>query len=823
MRQSLHAIQSTYPAQCVRRRWRNPSPVNDRRDIPATADDRLERTARAPGPPAQIMTLGDFELRREVGRGGMGTVYEAWQRSLRRVVAVKVLNQQVSASPRAVLRFQREAQAAAKLHHPHIVPIFGLGEENGVYYYAMEYVDGRAIHTMISETCEQQTVDTASASTSLAETVALPSVRAAAISPPTPPDPGAAGGEPLNPDSAPRARRPVFTSEEGFAFVAGHIADAADALAYAHQEGVIHRDIKPHNLLLGKDNKLRISDFGLARLVQEPGVTITGELIGSPLYMSPEQITGDSSKLDHRTDIYSLGATLYEWLTFVPPYPGETREQVISRILTSEPLGLRAHDPRIPVDLETICLKAIERDRFRRYATAGELRDDLRRFLANRPIRARRASVLVRARKFVARHQVASLGGAAVLVAAMLSAALLSKQRQVKQQTAVAARATEDAARWFDLITQLPLELRAAQTVAEKARPVLESVVSGGAQSVNSLASIPWQGSDPVQTGKPLGIARRAAREMYAEFVQDRWPSDVPGATDETTRLLGRAFSAWDAKPDLAMDLISVFLEKRSDHYEAVQFRTALCGRLARDKEMARDADMLVRLRSSEGASYLWRAMARLFAGETPQAMSDLAKAASLNADRRWLHALKGLVLAQAAQELDAISAFDEALGADRDFAVARLGRAYARAALGNAQGAIVDLSRVIELEPGNASVYVLRGDQFFDLFDFGSAEQDYDRALKIGGSNLHVNLRYAVARTRQGHAQAVGGEGSGETANTQAGDVGPGEGADTNAPPRGAMEEWISRILQRPGRDDDGARESGQPRRGIPPAGPSN
>ncbi|MEK7756590.1 MAG: serine/threonine-protein kinase, partial [Planctomycetota bacterium] len=261
----------------------------------------------APSPDAlRPVTLGDFELRREVGRGGMGTVYEAWQRSLQRTVALKVLARHVSATPKAVVRFQREAQAAAKLHHTHIVPIFAQGEADGMYYYAMEFIEGNGLNAIIANLRNNQATD-APTTVDLAETIALTPSRE--VSQNTTKQvsgaPAAGSGAVLvASDSAAR------TSTEDFHNIAWHLAAVADALDYAHQRGVIHRDIKPHNLLLGVDGRIQISDFGLARLAEQPGVTLTGEVIGSPLYMSPEQITGNPEDVDHRADIYSLGATM---------------------------------------------------------------------------------------------------------------------------------------------------------------------------------------------------------------------------------------------------------------------------------------------------------------------------------------------------------------------------------------------------------------------------------------------------------------------------------------------------------------------------------
>jgi len=203
------------------------------------------------------------------------------------------------------------------------------------------------------------------------------------------------------------------SGNDHFDRIARMIAEVADGLEYAHRQGVIHRDIKPSNLLLSPEGRLSINDFGLARVLEQPGMTLTGEFVGTPAYMSPEQITAGRAPLDYRTDIYSLGATLYELLTLQPPFSGERRDQMIAQIMHKEPRLPRALNRQIPVDLETICLKAMEKDPDRRYQTAGALAEDLRRYLNRFAIRARRAGPLVRVRKWVRRHPGLAAGLAA--------------------------------------------------------------------------------------------------------------------------------------------------------------------------------------------------------------------------------------------------------------------------------------------------------------------------------------------------------------------------------------------------------------------------
>ncbi|UCG15690.1 MAG: protein kinase, partial [Phycisphaerales bacterium] len=220
--------------------------------------------------------------------------------------------------------------------------------------------------------------------------------------------------------------------------VARMMAEVADGLDYAHNQGVIHRDIKPSNLLLSPAGRLSINDFGLARMLEQPGMTMTGEFVGSPLYMSPEQITAGRAPLDHRTDIYSLGATLYELLTLQPPFPGNRRDQIIAQIISKEPKPPRRHNKRVPVDLETICLKAMEKDPDRRYQTAGQMAEDVRRFVNRFAISAKRAGPVTRTIKWVRRHPaVAGLLGVVIVISAIAS--LLAYRSHLAQEAARAA------------------------------------------------------------------------------------------------------------------------------------------------------------------------------------------------------------------------------------------------------------------------------------------------------------------------------------------------------------------------------------------------
>jgi serine/threonine protein kinase len=355
--------------------------------------------------------LGDFRIIREVGRGGMGIVYEAEQVSLRRRVALKVLPFAGTLDPRQLQRFHNEAQAAACLHHTHIVPVHFVGCERGVHFYAMQFIDGQTLGELIRQL--QRAGRPQPAGTGAPTEVYTP--------------PGVAGSpgattEPVAPRETQASGGPGRGAGH-FRRLAVLAVQAAEALDHAHQAGVVHRDVKPGNLLLDSGGKLWVTDFGLAHVQSGANLTVTGDLVGTLRYMSPEQALARRVVIDHRTDVYSLGATLYELLTLRPAFDGADRQDLLRQIAFEEPQPPRRLDRSIPAELQTIVLKAMEKNPSDRYATAQELADDLRRFLADQPIRARRPSWWQVARKWARRHRPAVWAAAAVLVLATLLAA----------------------------------------------------------------------------------------------------------------------------------------------------------------------------------------------------------------------------------------------------------------------------------------------------------------------------------------------------------------------------------------------------------------
>jgi serine/threonine protein kinase/WD40 repeat protein len=432
-----------------------------------------------PSAGANCERLGDYRILREVGRGGMGIVYEAEQEALCRHVALKVLPAQFPTNPTCLQRFRREARSAARLHHTNIVPVFDVGEFQGTHYYAMQFIQGQGLDEVLDELRRLHGV-------------ALPPHAGALGNGPGAADPnltaglahglltdqfarsqsegGAAAltaGPPLK-DSAPtlappasvpgtpstgnvRGPRSELSSQSDYHFYRSTARvglQVAEALTYAHAQKVLHRDIKPSNLLLDLQGMTWVTDFGLAK-EEGDDLTQTGDLVGTLRYMAPERLSGVS---DGRSDVYSLGLTLYELLTLRPAFDETDRGRLIKRITHDEPRRPRKLDPRLPRDLETIVLKATAKEPRLRYQSADEMSEDLRRFLADRPIRARRSAVWEHAWRWCRRNPVvaglSALAGVLLLIVAIgvPVAALLRNERDRALNAEAEARSAEKRA-----------------------------------------------------------------------------------------------------------------------------------------------------------------------------------------------------------------------------------------------------------------------------------------------------------------------------------------------------------------------------------------
>src|SRR5438093_4384964 len=352
-------------------------------DLPADETDEPPNAGRARPPGAPKMKsgstgtfgdFGDYELLEVIGRGGQGVVYRARQKSLNRTVARKVISLGHWATEAHLKRFRREAEAAASLDHSGIVPIYEVGERDGSCYFSMKLVEGGQLDEVIKR-------------------------------------------EPM----------PIRRAIE-------LIAKVARTVHYAHEHGILHRDIKPGNILLDGKGEPHLTDFGLARLVEtESTVTRTMEVLGTPSYMAPEQAVGNNARISSATDVYGVGAVLYQLLTGQPPFAGGATYETIKLLLDTEPRQPRLLNPKIDRDLSTICLKCLEKDPKRRYSSALALTEDLERWLKHEPIQARRTGILSRGKKWVRRNPTSAALMASLVVLAAAAGWIVWKSELIRQ------------------------------------------------------------------------------------------------------------------------------------------------------------------------------------------------------------------------------------------------------------------------------------------------------------------------------------------------------------------------------------------------------
>jgi eukaryotic-like serine/threonine-protein kinase len=440
-----------------------------------------------------LRQLGDFRVLREIGHGGMGVVYEAEQVSLGRHVALKVLPQTLLPDDKAKRRFEREAKAAAKLHHTNIVPVFGVGEQDGTPYYVMQFIQGLGLDEVLEELKKlpqartptgKFTAEALRMSRKVGRAVSVPSSPPSAAQvarslltgdfqePSRPSDATAAtedsvrkenrseneANAPAQSDSFPLSSSSVVLPGSGpdgsrsrhgrptyWHSVARIGTQVAEALEYAHKHGVLHRDIKPSNLLLDSRGTVWVTDFGLAKADDQQNLTHTGDILGTLRYMPPEAFEGKS---DIRSDVYSLGLTLYEMLALRPAFDEKERNRLIKQVTHGEPARLSKQNRQVPRDLETIVHKSIEREPGRRYESGADLAADLRRFLDDEPIHARRVSSTERLARWCRRNPtIASLIAAVILVTAVGFGATFWQMRQAQANEQAAKTQTEQRRR----------------------------------------------------------------------------------------------------------------------------------------------------------------------------------------------------------------------------------------------------------------------------------------------------------------------------------------------------------------------------------------
>jgi serine/threonine protein kinase/lipopolysaccharide biosynthesis regulator YciM len=568
--EALQALQTADSLVRGLREARAAAPLPEQARIEGLARRLQElRPETSPGPEGPPARLGEYRILREVGRGGMGVVYEAVQESLGRHVALKVLPPHALLSAEHRERFRREARAAALLHHSNIVPVFGTGEDRGVHFYAMQFIHGQGLDRVLRELRGARGEGAAASPEAPGQPAPGPDLTAgltqglrtgrfpggpsgAAAAPPSPAGPtvSAAAGA-----ATPRSGLAGSREGEYFRGVARVGVQVAEALAYAHRQGILHRDIKPANLLLDAQGTVWVTDFGLAKAEGADELTHPGDIVGTLRYLAPERFDGVS---DPRGDVYGLGATLYELLTLRPAFDEPERARLIERVTRGDLARPRQLDGRIPRDLETVVLKALAREPAERYPSAEALAEDLRRFLLDRPIRARRAGLAERTWRWCRRNPVvAGLLAAAVVLAAGLGVlALLLWDRQ--QQTAAALRR---AVAQTERAEKAEGETKEQAEITQAVNDFLQYSLLGQADTANQPLRIAG-----LQTGRNPKITVRELLDRAAGQIEERFAHQE--AVEAAIRLtIGNTYQA-----------LGEYAEAQKHVERSVRLRTARLG-----------------------------------------------------------------------------------------------------------------------------------------------------------------------------------------------------------------------------------------------------
>jgi eukaryotic-like serine/threonine-protein kinase len=687
--------------------------------------------------------LGDYRLLREIGRGGMAVVYEAEQISLGRHVALKVLPFAAVLDPKHLQRFKNEAQAAAHLNHPHIVPVHAVGCERGVHYYAMQYVEGQSLAVAIREMKG-----------------------------------GGPGEGPRTPISSHGSNR-----QSGYIRMAAALGvQAAEALDHAHQLGIVHRDVKPGNLLVDLAGTLWITDFGLSQSRKDVGLTITGELLGTIRYMSPEQALAKRAPIDHRTDVYSLGATLYELFTLEPAFPGDDPHLVIQDITFREPVRPRRLNPALPRDVETVLLKAMSKDPAGRYATAQEMADDLERFLENRPVEAKRPGLLRRVAKWARRHRGIVGVAAAMLLLAVVGlatgATLLWQEKErtwnEKEQARVAFERAE---------ANLQLALKALDEIFVDDAEGLPRIRQGLPRDLlrtglGFYEALARGNADNREVSDFMGKARIGASRIYRELGEEaeadeaideaiatyrefalRWPDDpiphnnlgialaVKGDLDSAIREYREAIRlgpSADAHYNLGNALFEEDLEGAIREYRAAirvepnhanaYFNLANGLRAKGDLEGAiRAAREVVRLEPEDASAHASLAIALMVHGDLDEAMREYREAIRLKPDDPGAHYNLGSVLLDKGDPDGALLEYREATRLEPDSALPHYGLGNALMAKGALDEAIREYGETIRIRPDFAEAHGNLGAALMREGRFGDALPPLRRACELG------------------------------------------------------------------------------------------
>lgn len=739
-------------------------------ELAALADDvawgaKQELTAPSPvSVPFERLSalLTDYEIIREIGRGGMGVVYEAQHLRLKRRVALKVLPALLCAvHDTAIIRFEREAELAARLKHSNIIGVYDFGDVEGTLFYSMELVRGRSLRDVLDEARETRTI----------YQIVDPKSIAPEVSPP-----------------------PTLSGKSGkgttayYRQIAEWIAQAAEASHYAHSQGVIHRDLKPSNLLINDDGRLLVSDFGLAFSADMGNGTATQATVGTLRYMSPEQVEPHNLPLDARVDIYALGATLYELLALRPMFDDADRRIVAQRILAAHPDAPHQFVRGVPRELETICLKATEKDRSLRYATAKDLADDLRRWLLGLPIMARRPSPLVRCGKFIKRRKTAvSMSLTCLLLIAALttvysayrtsegnvhtalqdsrkaeSRALLAEARsefqdgRYKSSLNLTDRAIAIAPR-SEALRQLRTELLARLNRRADARASANAWL---AVNPNSLQAHFAAALTLIDRGGWLNSIRDMSEEDHVHLTTNERQRqyaihrDAVGRKSPNSPEYYTLLASESDDPGDQLSLLNLALDASPSFTTALQFRAAYYESMGDYPAMLLDANQLVSLDPNWSMSNALRGVALSKCGRLQESEEAVDDAISLQPSVLPYWYARSVVRTLRGRFAEALSDANHLIEHDAEFPNAYTARARAYAGLGQLVNSRADFNKALRRHPRDTTVLHERAKVNYDSGEFEDAAEDLSRIIRIDPENRHAYSDRAAAYIQLGHYQ---------------------------------------------------------------------
>jgi serine/threonine protein kinase/Tfp pilus assembly protein PilF len=613
--------------------------------------------------------FGPYDIVGEIARGGMGIVYRARQRDLKRIVALKVMKEGEGASKKQIRRFQRETETAAKLQHPNIVAVHEVGCHRGFHYFTMDLIEGDALDEVVKR------------------------------------------GEKLT-----------------YERVLQIVEEVARAVHYAHGKGIIHRDLKPANILLDTDGHPKVTDFGLAKSIDHKSMlTRTGAVVGTPFYMPPEQARGDND-IDQRADIYALGVILYELLTLKLPFHGETTMEVYHKILEEEALPPRHHDPKIPLDVQTICLKAMDKEPGRRYPSAKDLADDIQRFLQGEPISARPLNPVQKLLKKAKKNLPAVLVGSLMFVALVGSAAII-----VYNQITRSRMQFEQAKKheWESFVAEVDNQKISVKSQISSAQARMKDHDPEGALEDLKKATQILDDLPKVATEFNKFNPKEEATKYF-----DKLTPELAGVYRDAYREMGNAWQIKETNEafESALDCYKKALEHEGKSKEALDVHLAIGRVLARKGEFDEALKVLGAILEKEpthAKALLERGAVYDLRHEHLNAIADYTKVIlSKELDANDAHLRRGGSYFELRRYDKAKEDFEYVIEHKEQDWNAYIWRGRVRQALGDWQGANDDLTEAIDAQPSYPEGYYYRAELSFAQRKLAEAIKDYEVAI---------------------------------------------------------------------------------------------